>query len=176
MLCRAQSNSFAVAARVLLQELGDTAIQFCYSTVCRAHQVHDGWLVMVDTISWDGCHVTTPGHSNRRGILVPGPEPYKEGDGMAPGTHTSFGDVVGIPHDVSCQTKVTDLHQLSLADEDIPGSQVTMHTLQGGRALSLGATSNGTEKKPSSSTSPFLLLQGQESSPSPLWTYVAQSH
>ena len=79
------------------------------------------------------------------GSMVPGPEPYREGDGTAPGTHTAIGDVVGIPHDVSCQTKVTDLHQLPLADEDVPGSQVTMHTLQGGRALSLGASPKGTE-------------------------------
>ena len=38
-LHKAQSHSFAVAAWVLLQELGDTAVQFCYSTACRAHQV-----------------------------------------------------------------------------------------------------------------------------------------
>ena len=31
-LHKAQSHSFAVAAWVLLQELGDTAVQFCYST------------------------------------------------------------------------------------------------------------------------------------------------
>ena len=48
---------------------------------------------------------------------------------MAPGTHAAFGDIVGIPHDVPRQAKVTDLHQLPLTDEDIPGSQVTMYTL-----------------------------------------------
>lgn len=48
---------------------------------------------------------------------------------MAPGTYAAFGDIVGISHYVPCQAKVTDLHQLPLTDEDIPGSQVTMHTL-----------------------------------------------
>lgn len=61
--------------------------------------------------------------------LVPGPELQEKVSCTAPGTHTAFGDIVGIPHDVPRQAKVTYLHQLPLADEDIPGSQVTMHTL-----------------------------------------------
>lgn len=34
-------------------------------------------------------------------------------------------------HDVSSQPKVTDLHNFSLSQEDITGSQVTVHTLYG---------------------------------------------
>lgn len=46
-------------------------------------------------------------------------------------THVAFGYVVGVVHDITGQAKVTDLHQLSLADENISGSQVTMNTLWG---------------------------------------------
>lgn len=48
-----------------------------------------------------------------------------------PATHAAFGDVVGVVHDVSGQTKVTDLHQLPLTDQHVPGCQVTMDTLGG---------------------------------------------
>lgn len=97
-------------------------------------QSTSGWLA-IDTISWESCPVTTPGHNDgqatHRGSMlgVAGTEPQEEGPCMAPGTHAAFGDIVGIPHDVPRQAKVTDLHQLPLTDEDIPGSQVTMHTL-----------------------------------------------
>lgn len=45
------------------------------------------------------------------------------------GTHTAFGDVVGVPHDISSQAKVTDLDQLAFTDKHIPGCQVSMNTL-----------------------------------------------
>lgn len=49
------------------------------------------------------------------------------------GTHAALGDVVGVPHDVSSQAKVTDLDQLALTDEHIPGRQVSVNTLGQGR-------------------------------------------
>lgn len=95
---------------------------------------------------------------------MPGPEPWEEGACKAPGTHTAFGDVVGIPHDVPRQAKVTDLHQLPLTDEDIPGSQVTVHTLWGDTEhCHCEGPSHSLRTQPSSSTNPFLGLQGQES-------------
>lgn len=33
-------------------------------------------------------------------------------------------------HDVSGQSKVTDLHYLALREEDIPGCEVPVHTLK----------------------------------------------
>lgn len=45
-------------------------------------------------------------------------------------TYAAFGDVVVVMHDVSSQSEVTDLHYLALREEDIPGSQISMHTLQ----------------------------------------------
>lgn len=45
-------------------------------------------------------------------------------------THASFGDVVVVMHDVSRQSKVTDLHYLALREQDVPGSQISVDTLQ----------------------------------------------
>ena len=44
-------------------------------------------------------------------------------------TYAAFGDVVVVVHDVSGQSEVTDLHDLALRQEDIPGCEVSMHTL-----------------------------------------------
>jgi hypothetical protein len=44
-------------------------------------------------------------------------------------TNTAFGDIVVVMHDVSGQAKVTDLHYLPLREQDVPSSQVPMHTL-----------------------------------------------
>lgn len=33
-------------------------------------------------------------------------------------------------HDVSGQSEVTDLHYLALREEDVPGGEIPMHTLQ----------------------------------------------
>lgn len=44
-------------------------------------------------------------------------------------TYAPFGDIVVVMHDVSGQSKVTDLHYLALREEDIPGGEVPMHTL-----------------------------------------------
>lgn len=46
-------------------------------------------------------------------------------------TYAAFGNVVRIMHDVSSQTKVTDLHNFPLSQKDITCCQVTVHTLQG---------------------------------------------
>ena len=48
-------------------------------------------------------------------------------------THVALGDVVGVVHDVSGQAEVADLHQLPLADQHVPGSQVPMNALRKGR-------------------------------------------
>lgn len=45
-------------------------------------------------------------------------------------TYASFGDVVVVVHDVSRQPKVADLHYLALREQDVPGSQISMDTLQ----------------------------------------------
>lgn len=45
-------------------------------------------------------------------------------------TYAPFGDIVVVVHDVSGQSEVTDLHYLALREEDIPGSEVPMHTLK----------------------------------------------
>lgn len=45
------------------------------------------------------------------------------------GTHTAFGDVVRIPHDVTGQAKVADLDQFALTDEHIPGCQISVDAL-----------------------------------------------
>lgn len=45
------------------------------------------------------------------------------------GPYAAFRDVVGIMHDVSGQTEVTDLHQFALTDQHVPGSEVTMDAL-----------------------------------------------
>ena len=37
------------------------------------------------------------------------------------GTHAALGDVVRVPHDVTSQAEVTDLNQLALTDEHVPG-------------------------------------------------------
>lgn len=44
-------------------------------------------------------------------------------------SYTAFGDVVGVVHDVSGQAEVTNLHQLALTDQNIPGSQIPMDAL-----------------------------------------------
>ena len=44
--------------------------------------------------------------------------------------HRSDFSVVVLFREVSCQTKVTNLQQEALRDQNIPGSQVTMDTLQ----------------------------------------------
>lgn len=48
---------------------------------------------------------------------------------MGEGTHAAFGDVVRVPHDVTGKAKVTDLDQLALTDEHVPGCQVSVDTL-----------------------------------------------
>ncbi len=45
-------------------------------------------------------------------------------------TDISSGNVVLILHQISGQTKVTDLHQLPLTDQNIPCCQVSVDTLQ----------------------------------------------
>lgn len=45
-------------------------------------------------------------------------------------TYTSFGDIIVVMHDVSGQSKVTDLHYLALREKDVPGCQVAVNTLQ----------------------------------------------
>lgn len=45
-------------------------------------------------------------------------------------TYASFGDIVVVMHDVPGQPEVTDLHYLALREEDVPGSQVAVNTLQ----------------------------------------------
>ncbi len=44
-------------------------------------------------------------------------------------TYAAFGDVVVVMHDVSGQSKVTDLGQFALTDQDVSCSQIPMHTL-----------------------------------------------
>ncbi len=44
-------------------------------------------------------------------------------------TYTAFGDVVVVMHDVSGQSKVTDLGQFALTDQDVSCCQIPMHTL-----------------------------------------------
>ena len=46
-------------------------------------------------------------------------------------TYAAFGNVVVVVHDVSGQAEVADLHNLSLGEEDVPGSQVSVYTLDG---------------------------------------------
>lgn len=46
-------------------------------------------------------------------------------------TYAAFRHVVGIMHDVSGQTKVTDLHDFPLRQEDISSSQVPVDALHG---------------------------------------------
>lgn len=46
-------------------------------------------------------------------------------------TYASFGDVVVVVHDVSRQSKVADLHYLALREQDVPGGQISVDTLQG---------------------------------------------
>lgn len=62
-----------------------------------------------------------------------GPVPGTESPGDNPrdgeSTHAAFGDIVRVPHDVSSQAEVTDLDQLALTDEHIPGCQVSVNTL-----------------------------------------------
>ena len=48
---------------------------------------------------------------------------------MGEGTHTAFGDVVRIPHDVTSQAKVADLDQFALTDEHVPGCQISVDAL-----------------------------------------------
>lgn len=45
-------------------------------------------------------------------------------------TYASFGDVVVVMHDVSRQSKVADLHYLALREQDVPGGQISVDTLQ----------------------------------------------
>lgn len=46
-------------------------------------------------------------------------------------TYTAFGDVVGVMHDVSGQTEITDLDKFTLTDQHVPGSEVSVDTLWG---------------------------------------------
>lgn len=48
-------------------------------------------------------------------------------------TYASFGDVVVVMHDVSRQSKVADLHYLALREQHVPGSQISVDTLQNER-------------------------------------------
>lgn len=57
---------------------------------------------------------------------------------MGGGTHAAFGDVVRVPHDVTGQAEVTDLDQLALTDEYIPGCQVSVDTLGRGGDVGRG--------------------------------------
>lgn len=45
-------------------------------------------------------------------------------------TYASFGDVVVVVHDVPRQSKVADLHYLALRQQDVPGGQISVDTLQ----------------------------------------------
>lgn len=45
-------------------------------------------------------------------------------------TDGSFGDVVLILCQISRQTKVADLDQLPLTDQDVPRSQISVETLE----------------------------------------------
>lgn len=45
-------------------------------------------------------------------------------------TYASFGDVVVVVHDVSRQSEVADLHYLALREQDVPGGQISVDTLQ----------------------------------------------
>lgn len=45
-------------------------------------------------------------------------------------TDSSFGDVVLILRQISRQTKVADLDQLPLTDQDVPRSQISVETLE----------------------------------------------
>lgn len=44
-------------------------------------------------------------------------------------TYASFGDIVVVMHDVSGQSKVTDLDYFALREKYIPGCEVPVHTL-----------------------------------------------
>lgn len=44
-------------------------------------------------------------------------------------SYISFAHIVRIFVDVTCQTKVTDLHHITLRQEDVSGRQVSMDTL-----------------------------------------------
>lgn len=45
-------------------------------------------------------------------------------------TYAPLGDIVVVMHYVSGQSEITDLDNLALREEDIPGCKVSMHTLQ----------------------------------------------
>lgn len=61
-------------------------------------------------------------------------------------TYASFGDIVVVMHDVSCQSKVANLHYLALREQDVPGSQISVDTLKNEKNLLLPTVPHVTVK------------------------------